>query len=562
MSRLISLVQDLKARIGEGIEPALKFLEQILSPGSDNYNDFIQIKGRYNSLQRELLLGTLDPVTYEKARNGISQSLLLLADTLQEDDLKPEAGQPAPAADKRGEIIYRIPDRMQHQHEEKCIVRLAWVLEHLLKDWEKTAVAVVKNIRMAEIMVVYLLNVDERNPFAIRTVSEPVQFVDKDDYTEWVFYLKPLLIGSFPLVLRVSVIEMINGREIKKDIVLEEQIIVVSEEVPPTESFKKAEETLVVGESGASADMAKAAETEGPNQAKKKSKWLGIALSTVALALVGVFFGVPYVQETQAWRKARQGGQQSDYEDFLARFPDGRFREAAIDSLQQFHTAAPDTLSTTVGPDEPLPVDTNTVQIAPDTPSATPAPGQPAAPKPKPKPVQPKPSKPQKTTQGNTSNTDQPVGPPKPSVVVPPSGGIPALSGKVDAFDMRPFSIFRSAGNEFQIKFLEFNDKGQSLVTLAARSEWTIRRDQELVFVLGNDQLVRARLAYVAESEQGWRNGYFILEKNDLKKLADGRVNSIRLQDFKPPAIKGFTLSDGNRRDLRQRAERAMKKLD
>lgn len=575
MSRLESVVQDFKTRIGDGIEPALKFLEQVLSPGSDNYNDFIQIKGRYNSLQRELLLGTLDPAAYDKARNAISQSLLLLADTLQEDDLKADAGVPTPSADKRGEILYHIPDHMQNQREEKCTVRLAWLLETLLRDWEKTEQDIVKDIRMAEIMGVYLLNVDERNPFAIRTISEPVQFVDKDDYTEWIFYVKPLLVGEFPLVLRVSVIEQINGKEYKKDIVLEEQIIVTSEAVPGTpDGFKKSDESLILAgvessraATGTQSKPAPAPEAgveapESPGRVRNTGKWLGIALSTVALATIGLFVGVPYARDEMAWRNARQGGQRLDYEGYLSQHPDGRHRQDALDSLRRFETVPVDTTQQTITPPEITPtgdiVDTVTV----DSVTVTPPPPTTEQP-PKEKPPKKKDTKP--ATPKDASKKTPPEKKTEPVTPKPPSpvttSGIPALSGHAASFEMNHFSVIKDKDTEFQIKFLEFNEKGQSLVTLAGKGDWLMRQGQELVFVMAGGELLRAKLAYVAESEQGWHNGYFLLERADLKKLADNRVNSIRLQDFSPPAVKGYSLTDGNRRELRQKAEKALKKM-
>lgn len=589
MSRLESVVQEIKTHIGDGVEPALKFIEQILSTGSDNYNDFIQIKGRYNSLQRELLLGTLDPNTYDKARSSISQALLILADTLQEDDLKPDTAPPLPSPDKRGEILYRIPERMQDHHEEKCTVRLAWVLEQLLRDWEKTAQDVVKDIRMAEIMGVYLLNVDEHNPFAIRTISEPVQFVDKDDYTEWIFYVKPLLVGEFPLVLRVSVIEMINGKEYKKDIVLEEQILVVSEEVPtPPEDFKKADKGLVLvgtdnkksaaGAKPAAPEAAPEASSEAPVEAplegtgsatRNTGKWLGIALSTVALAIVGAFFGVPYLRDQTAWRNARQGGQRADYENYLAHFPDGWNRQAALDSLSRFGVLAPpqdtvhkeivvppapvsdslrsDTLRADSLPVKPVIVTPPPTKIPPKTPVKKPV--KPVATPPKVKTQKPPPDKKPDTV------VQKPVPPQSPS-------GPPTLTGHPAPFEMRPFSVIKTKSEEFQIKFLEFNEKGQALVTLASHSDWTLQEEQELVFVMADNQMVRAKLAYVGTSKQEERlYGYFLLDRSDLKKLADGRVSSLRLQDFKHPAIKGYPLTDGNRRELRQKAEKALKKM-
>lgn len=558
MSRLADIVLDLKSRIGEGIEPALKFLEQILSPGSDNYNDYIQIKGRYNSLQRELLLGTLDQATYDKARNGISQSLLVLADTLQEDDLKPEAIQPAPSPDKRGEILYRIPDRMQIGHEEKCVVRLAWLLDNLLRDWEKSETDVVKNIRMAEVMGVVLLNVDENNPFAIRTVTEPVQFVDKDDYTEWLFYVKPLIVGSFPLLLRVSVIEMINGKEYKKDIVLEEQIMVVNEEVPPVENFKKADDSLVAGGTeGARSAAAPESSAEGDTSVKVKrntGKWLGIALSTVALATIGVFVGVPYFREEQAWRGAVKGGQKRDYEIFLSQYPDGWRRQDALDSLRRFQTAAPDTIP--VAPVEPDRPDSSAV-IAPPPDDAPPPPvekkkdtrknqSQTSAPKPAEKPSRPDPLPSRPANPGPTTTS-----------------AIPVLSGQVTPFDMSPFSVLTDANTTLEIKFMEFNEKGQSRATVFFKGNWTLKQGQDMTFLMDKGRQVKTRLAYVAQSANKTEGatGYFFMEKKDLEMLADRGVKSIRFQDLKKPGLNGYNLSDGGRRELRQKAKRAYQKL-
>lgn len=557
MSRLATLVQDLKSLIGEGIEPALKFLEQILSPGSDNYNDFIQIKGRYNSLQRELLLGTLDQATYEKARGGISQSLLILADTLKEDDLKSEAGTSAPSSEKRGEILYRIPDRMQVGHEEKCIVRLAWLMDQLLRDWEKSETDVVKNIRMAEVMGVVLLNVDEKNPFAIRTVTEPVQFVDKDDYTEWLFYVKPLIVGSFPLLLRVSVIEMINGKEYKKDIVLEEQIMVVNEEVPPAENFKKADESLVAGSTeGARAASPESPAEEGDTSVKVKrnaGKWLGIALSTVALATIGVFVGLPYYREEQAWRGAVKGGQKRDYEIFLSQYPDGRHRQDALDSLLRFQTVAPDTLPS--APVEPPPVDT-------DTTPATPVEDNKPAPSPTSPQTQHRPRPAPTPAPNNPTPRPTPV-PPRPANPGPSTSPIPVLSGQVTPFDMSPFSVVNDPATTIEIKFMEYNEKGQARATVFFKGKWTLKQGQEVTFLMDKGRQVKTRLAYVAQSanKSEGATGYFFMEKKDLELLADRGVNSIRFQDFKNPGLNGYNLSDGGRRELRQKAKRAYQKM-
>lgn len=251
MANLAEIVAQLKGRIAQGIEPALTFLEEQLSPDSPRYNEYVQIKARYNSCQKMLLLGTLEHSEYDLTCNNVSKALLMLADELTEADLRNlEPGQPA-AGPKRGEILYHIPAEMALQKEVKCAVRIAWKAETLNQDWQDHSGDVQKSLRIAEIMAVALLNADESNPFAIRTLTEPVQLIDPHDFTEWIFYVKPLRSGHFSLVLRVSVIEIMHNREYKKDLVLEEEIEVLAESpstaAPLPETFKPAVAGVVVG---------------------------------------------------------------------------------------------------------------------------------------------------------------------------------------------------------------------------------------------------------------------------------------------------------------------------
>ncbi len=271
MDSFTTLIQQFKNSVIEGLEAALKCLEQLLSPQSDNYNDLVLLKGRYGAMQRDLLLGMVAPEMYEQQRNSLSHALLVLADMLQPNDLKPELlGKPSAAAAsaKRGEILYYIPGRMQIDRESRCAVRVAWVLEQLYDNWQTQPGEVQRDIRIAEIMGVELINVAEEQPFSIRSLSETVQFLDCNECTEWIFYVKPKITGEFSLALRVSVIEVIRDREYKKDIVLEERIQVATDAEEPDsgETFQKADAPVVFGEIpalGASkADAAPAAEMD------------------------------------------------------------------------------------------------------------------------------------------------------------------------------------------------------------------------------------------------------------------------------------------------------------
>ncbi|MEP2298005.1 toll/interleukin-1 receptor domain-containing protein, partial [Algoriphagus sp.] len=122
-----------------------------------------------------------------------------------------------------GKILYHIPDLMQIQEWTRCIVRLAWdellLTENLtIPDTEKE----IDDIRMGEVMQVCIEEGRDGNTFEIQSLSSKEQIILVDDYTEWLFDIKALREGTFTLVLRVTLLQIIEGfGERKKDIVLE-----------------------------------------------------------------------------------------------------------------------------------------------------------------------------------------------------------------------------------------------------------------------------------------------------------------------------------------------------
>jgi hypothetical protein len=64
--------------------------------------------------------------------------------------------------------------------------------------------------------------------FKIRSINQKEQFIDKDDFTQWIFYVKALKEGKFNLLIKVTVIEMIYGKERRREIVLEEPVEVLA----------------------------------------------------------------------------------------------------------------------------------------------------------------------------------------------------------------------------------------------------------------------------------------------------------------------------------------------
>lgn len=600
MPSLEEVVRLLKTHLADSLESALEYLGKVLYADSTRYNDYIQIKSRFNNLQRELLLGLIDHEAFDISRNNICQAVILLADDLRQEDLQPQAAAAAPAADKRGEILYHVPDQMQLNHEEKCTVRLAWAIEQLLRDWEKTDVDVVKRIRMAEIMGVQLLNVDESNPFTIRTLSEQVQFLDLDDYTEWIFYVKPTRVGQFPLALRVTVIEVLHDKEYKKDIVLEEQILVTTEATPSVAdaAFKTAAAGLVLGnnpdgnklaaESQGRSGGGKAAEIEetapppepqapapapppveappnvpGPGVKRGISRMAALALTVAALAAVGVIFIVPIFREGGDWKEARQGHSVGSYRKYLDEHPEGPHAneaKAAIDSLSA-PPAPPDTVS--LPPQQSaLPPSDQTVeeQAIPPAVSNSKAPTT----KPTTKPVKPpvKANPPKK----DTLKTSPPI---KPQVPPPHKEGPPALRGQAAYFKMKAADLVSEDQQAVRLYFYQHNEFGETLLYFDCQGEVNLKPGMQVEFTPEKGSAVVASLKYVADIKpySNRFTGYFFLKEEELKALAEGpRVKKLRFV-LRPPAsgpnpvVQSYSLSRHDGKELAKRAKEALEKL-
>ena len=132
---------------------------------------------------------------------------------------------------RTGPVLYEIPGTMRLQEESKCLVRIAYEEAVIVEDIMLTENTVIKDIRISDVMQVELMDTNPNAPFSIRTISRKEQFIDSDKFTEWIFFVKPLKEGKYPLTIKVAVIEMIHGREAYREVVLEEEIEIVTEQV-------------------------------------------------------------------------------------------------------------------------------------------------------------------------------------------------------------------------------------------------------------------------------------------------------------------------------------------
>jgi hypothetical protein len=587
MSRLETVVNEFKFHIADSVEEALKYLQKVLSTSSTRFNDYIQIKSRFNSLQRELLLGTISNDEFNKARNNISAALLLFADDIREADLvedgKPKSGE----GPKRGELLYNIPDVMAIGREEKCTVRIAWVLEQLLRGWEKSEEDVIKNIRISDVMAVELLNAEFNNPFEIRTLSEKVQFIDQYEFTEWIFYVKPVMEGSYTLALRVSVIEMINDKEYKKDIVLEEEIVVKTEAPEQEASFKKADAGIMMGSSPAapssrSADLEmapppspQAPPAAAPAAPAPSSSSGGNAFKMIVVLIIGsaglalAYFGAGYYLEGRAYDELSMDRSRSGYRKYLDEYPDGRFKEEAQAALSRLDEE--ERLMA-----EAVRADTaHIVDVEVDVPFDSTLLQQPATPSSEVE-TSVKPARPKRRPGKSPLIVDSIKKEPAPSVenkdVQPlkPQGEVqtkelPAtrLRGEKEFyFKMSAFLLARKEDTAYELRFLKYNEFGDVMLILGIKGAWELAPGQILELVTASNKKIAVNIRYSSKSpdRQGQTEGYFAIGPEVLKLLCetDVRVMTLSAPDSRSTSV---TLNKRNQRDLRIKAREAAAKV-
>ena len=372
---LTSFQRTLREMLPDGnITGILAALKKALPEGTDKYNTVFQLETRLNSTNRDRLRGILSQDQLEVAYNRIASDLLDLIDALEPADFDAATADGPGHVSKTGSILYRIPHTMEVEEEYRCVVRLAFEDEVIIRNIEITRDTVLKEVRVAEVMEVELLDPNEQPAFTIRRLNSAEQFLEKNDYTEWIFFVKPLRTGELPLVLRVAVLEIIDEHERKKEIVLEELIRVVAdapEEGEAVTGFQNAGYSISTG--GVSEGPARIvppaqpgagvapqpAPTQAPPMPQGASKGGGrnrytLAMVALLMALAGIWAtgsqlgwwgGEAVLSDTQTdrrdWGEALHSGTKEAFMGYLQEHPGGLFKSVAqykLDSIQQAET--------------------------------------------------------------------------------------------------------------------------------------------------------------------------------------------------------------------------------
>ncbi len=244
-----ALITELKATLTDGLDACFDKLEQYLSPQANAYNDFLHLKAMFKKAQKDKLLGLDDDADTDITFNRVRSALLNLIDELKEEDIA------AKEIIKKGQLLYHIPAEMMVKQATKCLVRLAVTKELLLQDLQLDDQPAIEDIRISKVMSVDLIDVSNNQFFKITAINSSEQYIEEEEFTEWNFYVTPLQTGNYPLLLKVTTVQIINQRERKKEIVLEKMVNILTQvvsnpdEIP--QNLEKYESALTLTDSAA-----------------------------------------------------------------------------------------------------------------------------------------------------------------------------------------------------------------------------------------------------------------------------------------------------------------------
>ncbi|HMN88629.1 MAG TPA: hypothetical protein PKD70_00835 [Saprospiraceae bacterium] len=294
MTPFEQLKVELKEKVPLGIDIALQALKSVIPNNVPRYNELLILESRYQNLNENLVGGLMEREKAEVGFNILRKDILLFISDLKEDDFVKEPTEQAAPKPRMGKVLKRIPNKMQLNKEVKCVIRVAFNEALLMTGLEEDANDAIKEVRVANVMSVEMLDPSESQAFSIKGFSESIQRIFEDDFTEWLFYVKPLLEGEHVLLVKVAVVELIDGRERKREIVLEEivQVITTAPEATSTTAFVETAHTLAVaGGKGKSSKNQKARGIFGSFGMSKATELL-VGLAVVA-AIIAYFLWPP-----------------------------------------------------------------------------------------------------------------------------------------------------------------------------------------------------------------------------------------------------------------------------
>jgi Effector-associated domain 11 len=295
-------IETIRQHIADGeTEEALDLFRQHISEYDDSLlTDATLLQSRFQTAYSGFVIKNILPrEDFDRTVAQVNYAILELLEKIEKDAVISTGG----VKDKTsGRILHNIPGMMPLSRETRCIIRLAYDDASLTRDFKMTDDTVIQNIRIAEVMSVDLLDFNEIPAFQIRTLNTADQFIASDDFTQWLFMVKPLIEGKYPLTLKVAVIEQIDGKERKRDIVLEKEIFIINQpsvqgEIAsarspmPSASVSSGFEDTNLKLNRVSEEKYTASATQSSYPAGKKAAMSGIfaVLASIVVAMTGFY---------------------------------------------------------------------------------------------------------------------------------------------------------------------------------------------------------------------------------------------------------------------------------
>lgn len=368
--------QEWRGLLADSIAKALEGMEEKIPSFSPQYKLLVNLRARLNEANRGRIAGTLSNEDLQLEYNRIRMSLLETIDALRVEDFQQPMGQ-SPEGPRKGYLLHKIPPQMQVGREEECIIRLAYEQAVIVQDIELSGEVEVKQITVSKIMQAELIDPNAEPAFAIRSWSDEEQFLQEGEYTEWKFLVRPLREGTFALLLKISVVEVIEGRERARNLTWEEKVQIITEAPQMEPAFRESGIALAYSSAegaepgkasappragGVFDDIRKAYDLQtqtikgapplapqpsAPAPAKRRGLNIRrLSIAATVLAVIGVALSQlhlftaehagpvdvvsPGPAINKEWEEAKARNDEKSLEDFIEKYPDSEQVEEAL----------------------------------------------------------------------------------------------------------------------------------------------------------------------------------------------------------------------------------------
>lgn len=224
-------VKTIKSYIQKGdLEAALQQFYDFILPIDTHLSDKVLILiHRLQDLKFKHLDQLISHDEYQRTLNQITKAALELI--IQIPDTSVTSNKTSKKR-KEGKLLHNISSQMPVHLETMCTVRIAENEEIIKAGIEIDEHTILEDISTSKIMEVSLIDFSDNQNFRIRTLSSKEQVLQAGEFTQWLFFVKPLKEGKHTLYLKVSIIEYVKDEPKKREIVLERKVDVVAQ---PTE---------------------------------------------------------------------------------------------------------------------------------------------------------------------------------------------------------------------------------------------------------------------------------------------------------------------------------------